>query len=851
MSNDITIDWHSNQSALIADLQKQLAEQKKIVSGLQQIGHAGTAAGNAVVSGARAGVAGLREMGQVSEAVRNYQRQQIDTAREQYRVTSQAIAQQQQQKLITREVALVQRQAAKDQRDARMADIAAQREAAAELAKQKREQEDMIRQADRIRQMNRTPKEVARANYSAGIEKAEGLRQGGQLSDAEFVTERQRLIGIYKQESGLLADRARREKELAIERQNAVRDEIQWQNRLAEKARQNAEERARAGANDRHQQEMSKVAAAQRSQTEQSAMAAEAKWREELAAKARHHAGERAVASANDLHAQQMAEQVVRRRVQVDQEGLAVAKAVQTAQERHAATIAKLNSLVKQGAISQETFKRAVKQANETLSAQEGFWSRLPEKIQSSVSGATAMLSIVSLVKTEYQDLIRVQTEARDANVTYAEAAAGAKQNLDETMTGDEFDKWIMDTSRKTGQTPLFLAKAAGGVLGAKGDAKAREALGSLEEVVPLERHNADDAKFVAAGVMQQHGMSGPGVTRKQVLGQQIAAKIASRVESSSSFGQYMTYGSLGAKAYGDTSKDWYVLASHLANQGGDPTGQTSGSGAVDWEKDLLELHKQLSSDGQPGLGSNTIERMRNLAFDPRFKEVRETLQGGHRSELQKELGAPGGKMTAKARQYSARLMLLQGDEAAWKQIENLQKQIPDLGPGAERFVDKQLKDLDSSPQRITVQNQTNTATAERLKISNTPGARIGTAREGLDKNLTAGGANVFQRFFAAREFDVATLFGRRAELAQADQQEALARTNEAAAMKADPVTAKVLLDAARELRESNQQLRAAVLAMQAQAPQAPRVQVVMPPGNNDRPDQPAARGLSRPAGPW
>lgn len=510
-----------------------------------------------------------------------------------------------------------------------------------------------------------------------------------------------------------------------------------------------------------------------------------------------------------------------------------------------------IHDLRRAGALSQAEYRAAVKQAHGEWKAisqldMAAAWRNVPPMITQALTATAALTAAIRIARSEWETMLRRQSEARDSHMTYAEARDQAVKGLDETMTGEQFDQWAMETSKKTGQSPAFLARAATGVLGAKGKRTAASALAGMAETVPLERYRVDELKDVTSAVLQQQTVD-QDATFRQVLGQQLAAKIASRVESSGSFAQYMTFGALGASAYGDSSKDWYTIGSFLANQAGDPSGQTSGTGAVDWQVDLDRLHKQmLGPDGKgAGLGRNTIERARAIAFDPKFRAVKDTLLGSNRTAMQEELGVSGGRMTARARNFGAIMKIYQGDKTAWEELEGVGKLVPELGPGSAAFVDKQIKDLDGPHQRLAVQDQTNKSTAERLKLANTPEARTAAARQGLMENLRAAGVGWTQQTGAALDFDVGTWWTNQQdpELIQARLERSAASSLGMKASEAGYGTdlARRYMDAAKALTDSADKLTAAVEAMN----QAQGVNVnVNLPGEGAKPAEPPAAGL-------
>lgn len=533
-------------------------------------------------------------------------------------------------------------------------------------------------------------------------------------------------------------------------------------------------------------------------------------------------------------------------------------------------------------ALSQQEYLAAAKKAQNTLQETSRIdmsqvWKMVPGQLTTILTLTGSIAAATKLARAEFENLKAVQNEAKGATLTYAEAASQAIPNLGNEMTGEDFHKWTLETSKKTGQSRTFLARAASGVLSAKGARTSQQALADLEQMVPFERFNPEELKESAAGVMQQLNIEADGTTLKQVMGQQIAAKIASRVESAAEFAGHVTKTTVGASAFGDSSRDAYAISAYLANASGDKSGQTSASGTIDLQADLQILSNAVESGAlgmapiKGGLGRSTLERARAIAQDPRFKGLQQRLTGENEDPEVQELFRKAGRMTARASNYGSIRQLYLNNATAWRNMNDVYGAIPELGPAAEKFVDKQLKDFDSPEHRTAIADQKLKSETENMQLLNRQAVRGAISRERLQELLKAGGVSNVEQVLQGLKFEVTSNGGQ--QLPASTAQEILRKyADDAAAPKSTSSSSggwwgpeamlKWLLES-KEYREGHQRPATAAemhiaesfrrsaeaiesLVQEERAMRGMQVNVVVPGANGEKPGVPAAAGLAR-----
>jgi hypothetical protein len=817
MSNDIVITWSSDQKQLIQDYQARALLQDKEIARLKVLAVGGKAAGGAIGTSYRDATKEIERLGKAAQAA--FQKPDGGMAKH--------LAQLKELRVMYR-----------------MGKIDAEQFAKAEAASSSgmlRQRYDESGATQRLRDKNRARAEEKKLlEQQAAEERSAAARSLMDQKKAAESLRLQKLTAIHQEQQ----DQKAAKDSLRLQKLTAIAENKQDEKKAADSLRlqkltalqQNAEDQKKAVDSLKlqkltaiHEQEQAEKASAANLLQEQKA----------------------AVLSLDLQKRTAIEQQMQANKNAADQVRKGLISESQQARMNFRERMRHIHDLRSAGALSQKEYEAAAKQAHDawvkTSKIDIGAaWRSLPPMITSAVTLAGVLMATVTATRAVIQDTIERQENAKNANMTYAEARKDPVANLGKDMTGEEFDKWIVGASERTGQTPVFLARAAAGVLGGKGSRTVQDALAAMEATVPLERFNPSELTSVTRAVLQQQTVD-KKFSFKEVLGQQIAARQASAVDTPDSFAQHVAYGSVGASSYGDSSQQYYTMAAYLANMGGDPSGQTSGTGVVNLEKQLMELHRgmQLGGDAE-GLGKNTMERLKNVARNPKFAGLRDQLLGGNKSELAKELGMPGGATTARARNYGAIIKLLDNDATAWTELENTGKLIPELGKDSAGFVDKNLIDIDSHANQVALGDQGNKASEQRAQLGDTIGARRASAREGLSKNLAAAGQEYFYRKAVDAYAYVGTNMTESPERVQAYFQEQTAnelRGNQRNVPRGG-VEYNRLADAVKALESSSADLRRLADAYEKQGP--PQVNVNVNVGGQEKPAPPRAIDLGK-----
>ena len=857
--NNIAITWSSDQKQLIADMQRRQVLQDKEIARLQQLAGVGKASGTAITNSYREANKELDRLGRIADTAFKkpvsamdahlarmkelrvlYRMGKIDaeqfnqaaTASRKQRLTEDGFAASlKERKRLLAEIAAMQERQLAAERAAAAKSLQEQKTAALALALQKATALHETEQSERSAAAKLLAEQKAAAQ-ALQLQKLTAIHEAEQAERAAAAK------ALQEQKAAALS--------LALQKATAIDDEQRSQREAAAALRlqkltaidetQRAEKQA---ADSLRLQKFTEIEEERRAQQE----ATQSLRLQKL------------TAIHEEQQAQKQAAEQIRR-------GLMSQRDV--ARQNYLERLRQIHALHAAGLLSQKELNAAAKQALQTYERTSkvnmgGIWQSVPGQIRAAVSATTVMYSTMRLARMEMENLRSMQRESADTTRTYAESQSEAVQNLDSSMTAAELDDAVMALAKDKHISPAFVMRAASNVLGARGAVSAKEAIGAIRTSIDFNRYDQGAANFTASAMLQAKAAS-PDATFEAILGQQKSAKIASPVVKDEDFAHYLVPGASGAKAFGDTERDFYSLAAHLGSRMGDSSGRVTGTATIDLQRDLAT--NPGLSDVKAGPEGASMARLRAIAFDKRYAGVKARLLGDVQAQSQDELVRSGGKLTTEARAYGAIALLMQGDEESWKQLEGKRGEVLGLGKEAEDLVEKHRRTLANLPaQRTATAEMGVIAEKEIAQLENQPAARGAISREALKNMLKASGVSATDQFVQGLRFETGSLGGQEMPASTAAQmlRERAAGLSGSERIEGsggilaylrsrllgDDSGLKTRAASPEENRTADALIRAAD-ALEKLAADERAVQVIIP-GAGDKPAPPAAAGLGAP----
>ena len=857
--NNIAITWSSDQKQLIADMQRRQVLQDKEIARLQQLAGVGKASGTAITNSYRDANKELDRLGRIAETAFKkpvsamdahlarmkelrvlYRMGKIDA--EQFNQAANASLKQRyadtgftdrlkQQKRDAADLAAFQERQLAAERAAAAKSLQEQKAAALSLALQK---------ATAIHEAEQSERSAAEKLHAEQQAAAQALRLQKLTAIHEAEQAERTAAAKLLQEQKDAAQSLRLQKLTALDDEKRSQDEAAAALRLQKFTAIDEEQRLQKQASDSLRlQKFTEIDEEQRAQRE----ATQSLRLQKLTAI--HEEMEQQKRSAAEVRRGLMSQRDLARQSYLER--------LRQIHELHAA-----------GLLSQKELNAAAQQALVTFEKTSrvnmgGIWQAVPGQIQAALTATSAMYATMRLARMEMENLRSMQRDSANTTMTYAEAQSEAVQNLDSSMTAAELDDAVMALAKEKHLSPAFVMRAASNVLGARGGVSAKEAIGAIRTSIDFNPYDQGTANFTASAMLQAKAAN-PEASFEQILGQQKSAKIASPVVKDEDFAHYLVPGASGAKAFGDSERDFYGLAAHLGSRMGDSAGRVTGTATIDLQRDLAT--NPGVADVKVGPEGATISRLRAIAFDKKYASVKQKLLGEVQAQTQDELVRSGGKLTTEARAYGAIALLLQGDEESWKQLEEKRAEVLELGKEAEALVEKHREALSNLPAQRTARAEIGIkAENEIVQLENQGAARGSVSREGLKDILKSSGLSATDQYIQGLRFEINSVGG---QTAPASAAAAMLRERAAGLAGGERIDGsqgilEYLLfrltgqDSGVKKRVANEEenrtaeaLIRAADALEKLAQDERGVQVIMP-GAGEKPAPPAAAGLGAP----
>lgn len=300
-----------------------------------------------------------------------------------------------------------------------------------------------------------------------------------------------------------------------------------------------------------------------------------AKVAKEMKEASRDHAAEAEAAkaaAAAKAEATKKAVEAERAHSQAVKDATAVAEKYATKEERVAAELKRLNALKEKGVLSSKDHARAVEAENAKLNDGGGIIGGLTQKMSGFVAGLGSAATVISMIKSEYDALIERQGISRDVNIDLARAQSDALDNLDASMTPEEFAKRMKESSLRLGMSEKDLTIATSSALSAKGDKSAADAIAAVEASAKLNRFAPEKLPDMAASTLDlgKHLKMKP----EEALGFLIGVGQSSRVVSLKNTAENIAPAIIGGVSQGIPKEKAAAIAASITGTAVDSTGK-------------------------------------------------------------------------------------------------------------------------------------------------------------------------------------------------------------------------------------------------------------------------------------
>jgi len=402
-----------------------------------------------------------------------------------------------------------------------------------------------------------------------------------------------------------------------------------------------------------------------------------------------------------------------------------------------------------------DSLENKIKRVKKTSEEGDGGFGRMTQGATAFAQRVTGVASAVDLVvkgiqlaSQEWDDFVRRQEKAKDANLSFAQTLTKLALATDAPLpqVREQIQRLSTDNNVPMQIVPEMLNRmqAAKGPTQTTQDvektfvAAAQIARHDKESMVQLGETSLDITKQI------------PGTTPEQAIGFSLAAQAQSRVADPAAFNKNVIPAVLGGNKINNTPLEYGVAISNALTHGsGDTTGKRTNTAQISLEMQMAEALPEFKT---------TRERIEAMQADPALRDAfleGKEYKGKKLKGLQTEFTSPDGRVmkiedadgySGERRMAPAIKAMLTAGSAEAKIMAETMATLPSLEKSSEEF-QRRAKEMREDPNlKIADQNQSLVNSAERARIKDTAGAKGGVVRQGFEENMSAEGIGWMHR---------------------------------------------------------------------------------------------------------
>jgi hypothetical protein len=424
-------------------------------------------------------------------------------------------------------------------------------------------------------------------------------------------------------------------------------------------------------------------------------------------------------------------------------------EATRTGAEKASQQQATYNKLLKDGYIDQETYNRAMQKlgptAESSFSKLKGWASSTAGQIVSATAIVGTLQRALAAVNAEFDAVSRRQDRAAAQQLGEGPAIREMVRSLgsDADLTPSQATKLVGQIAYDTKADRGAAYQAAASVLSARGEKPASEVLNNdLRATLKLDpSFDGSKAGTIAPAGIQLRTFFGG--TAEQAQGMLVAGQQTSNVGNAEQYAKGTVPFLLQAKNYGLTAKEAVGYTSAFTLGTGDTEGRFSGTGFVQYVKEVEETVLKLD----PSMRGKSFQEMENfLMTDPRGIKVRDRMVG----VLGKKLGenkrqsrkAPSDELSGEAKVLTTKIGMLTPGSKERGLLEASLAGTPNM-EDADEFYNSLIAAQDTLAELQPLKLQESTRAFAQRKRSDPDRGLHGTMRKSLKEVLEESGSSL------------------------------------------------------------------------------------------------------------
>ena len=369
--------------------------------------------------------------------------------------------------------------------------------------------------------------------------------------------------------------------------------------------------------------------------------------------------------------------------------------------------------------------------------------------LMTSLSGigsiASAMLSGISMIKAEWEDVLNRQKQAANKQLSVAQARANTIWNFedDNTVTAKQLPDVVAKLAGEVGSDQATVYQTLGTASSSKGTMTNQDAVDATRTAARLFPSDVNQQTSTAKAILLMRAKN-PKLTSDQAAGMLKSGQVASPVDEAAQYAFSVVPAVVQGQDFNNSLQEGMGIAAYFGTNMGDDTGKTTATAMISMEAQLEKVPQLAKYKG-------TIAKLKALQL-PENAKIKNALLGDF-STGPKEKGVDA--MTYEAKATIPVKRLLEGEGLA--ELDTFVSKIPDEAGGGRVLRDFEEAKNKNAGQKNLSRDQRLKAIEELLQTEDTLNGAKSIDRLGMQQIMSAAGVGATQRWTSGWRHNVLT----------------------------------------------------------------------------------------------
>ncbi len=233
------------------------------------------------------------------------------------------------------------------------------------------------------------------------------------------------------------------------------------------------------------------------------------------------------------------------------------------------------------------------------------------------------VMALVSVLKSEYEDLVNRQKSAADTQINFAKSMQMAVMNFvpDETIkNAGQLSTEISKAAADVGVDPSVMAQAVSSALSAKGDRTNRQAIDATKAAARIAPNLGPETMAPLASAAMDIGKA-TGATPEEAIGFLKRMQVASHIDNMDSLARHSIKAFMAMTSRGTSPEKAAAVMAAMSQAETDPQGRISGNATLKLSEQLAERIPYLKDEQGKLHKAGIDEQIAAMWADPKLRK--------------------------------------------------------------------------------------------------------------------------------------------------------------------------------------------------------------------------------------